>query len=439
MKNNFLKIYIILSAFIIPQDYPNGSINVENIIFQLNKLNIKGSDNIDSLNNGRFNLNNFEFGFNDININKNKNNTMKLQIEGPNIRLEGLEFTANYLLPNFYNMILKDLSDNRFETPSDALEIIDKAVSIYYDRNGIYPSTYNDLIVNSAIDSDLYPFNQKGWSYQFYLPDSIIAIPTSSNPYKNKNNLLYEYKTKKIINNETKLLNNNPMYWDISYRIRNIEQKFLSNFDISLNAEKNSYEFFQRNGMFSINDLNIYFIPKDNMFQQSIVKLNNISLNTKDIYLHALKVKDKFIIENGKLNFTLNNFEIKIPQILTSDENISDIMQKSGIRNGLFRIRKIDFDLNFYDNEFGSFSSNFISSFLKIKLNGQFSINSNKSIFNSIDLYDTEIRISPISYGVRDIIRIWEIENDKNLNREGPVIVLKLDGPFSNLNIRGIE
>ena len=439
MKSNFIKIYIILSAFIMSQDYPNGSINVENIIFQLNKLNIKGSDNIDSLNNGRFNLNNFEFGFNDININKNKNNTIKLQIEGPNIRLEGLEFTANYLLPNFYNIILKDLSDNRFETPSDALEIIEKAVSIYYDRNGIYPSTYNELIVNSAIDSDLYPFNQKGWSYQFYLPDSIIAMPTSSNPYKNKNNLLYLYKTKKIINNETVLLNNNPMYWDISYRIRNIEQKFLSNFDISLNAEKNSYEFFQRNGMFSINDLNIYFIPKDNIFQQSIVKLNNISLSTKDIYLHALKVKDKFIIENGKLNFTLNNFEIKIPQILTSDENISDIIRKSGIRNGLFRIRKIDFDLNFYDNEFGSFSSNFISSFLKIKLNGQFSMNPNKSIFNSVDLYDTEIRISPISYGVRDIIRIWEIENDKNLNREGPVIVLKLDGPFSNLNIRGIE
>ena len=439
MNSNFLKIYIILSSFIMPQDYPNGSINVENIIFQLNKLNIKGSDNIDSLNNGKFNLNNFEFGFNDININKNKNNTIKLQIEGPNIRLEGLEFTANYLLPNFYNIILKDLSDNRFETPSDALEIIEKAVSIYHDRNGIFPSTYNDLIVHSAIDSDLYPFNQKGWSYQFYLPDSIVAIPTSSNPYKNKNSLLYEYKTKKIINNETELLNNNPMYWDISYRIRNIEQKFLSNFDISLNAEKNSYEFFQRNGTFSINDLNIYFIPKDNMFQQSIVKLNNISFNTKDVYLHALKVKDKFIIENGKLNFTLNNFEIKIPQILTSDENISDIIRKSGIRNGLFRIRKIDFDLNFYDNEFGSFSSNFISSFLKIKLNGQFSINPNKSIFNSIDLYDTEIRISPISYGVRDIIRIWEIENDKNLNREGPVIVLKLDGPFSNLNIRGIE
>ncbi len=113
MKNNFLKIYIILSAFIIPQDYPNGSINVENIIFQLNKLNIKGSDNIDSLNNGRFNLNNFEFGFNDININKNKNNTIKLQIEGPNIRLEGLEFTANYLLPNFYNIILKKVSKSK--------------------------------------------------------------------------------------------------------------------------------------------------------------------------------------------------------------------------------------------------------------------------------------------------------------------------------------
>ena len=52
MKNNFLTIYFILSVFIMPQDYPNGSLNIENIIFQLKTLNIKGSDNKDSLNNG---------------------------------------------------------------------------------------------------------------------------------------------------------------------------------------------------------------------------------------------------------------------------------------------------------------------------------------------------------------------------------------------------
>ena len=439
MKNNFLIIYFILSVFIMPQDYPNGSLNIENIIFQLKTLNIKGSDNKDSLNNGQLNLNNFAFGFNDISVSKKSNNKVKIGIEGPNLQLEGLEFTANYFLQNFYNILLRDLSINRYETPSDALEILEKAVSIYQNKNDKLPSSYNDLIVSSLIDGDLYPFNQKGWAYNFYLPDSIVAIPTTSNPNKNNSNLLYEWQSKKIINRETKLLNNNPIYWDINYKIRNIEQKFMSNIEINLGTEKNSYELFQRNGLFSINDLSIYVVPKDNIFQQSIIKLNNISLNTKDIYIHALKVKDKYIIENGRLKFILSNFEIKIPELLTSDNSISDIMHKLGIRNGLFRVRKVDFDLNFYDNEFGSFRSNFISSFLKVKLNGQFSMNTNKSIFKSIDFFNTEIRISPISYGVRDLIRVWEIENEKNLYREGPVIVLSLNGPFDNLIIKGIE
>ena len=56
-----------------------------------------------------------------------------------------------------------------------------------------------------------------------------------------------------------------------------------------------------------------------------------------------------------------------------------------------------------------------------------------------LDLFDTEIRINPISYGVRDIIREWEIENDKNLNREGPVIVLKLTGPVNKPTIIGLD
>ena len=54
-------------------------------------------------------------------------------------------------------------------------------------------------------------------------------------------------------------------------------------------------------------------------------------------------------------------------------------------------------------------------------------------------MFNTEIRVSPISYGVRDLIRVWEIENEKNLYREGPVIVLSLNGPFDNLIIKGIE
>ena len=56
-----------------------------------------------------------------------------------------------------------------------------------------------------------------------------------------------------------------------------------------------------------------------------------------------------------------------------------------------------------------------------------------------MQLFDTEIRISPISYGVRDIIRQWEINNEKSLNREGPIIVLKFSGNLSNPTVTGID
>ena len=69
----------------------------------------------------------------------------------------------------------------------------------------------------------------------------------------------------------------------------------------------------------------------------------------------------------------------------------------------------------------------------------QFSIDAKKKDIRYLDLFDTELRINPISYGVRDIIREWEIRNNKNLNREGSVIVLKLTGPLKKPLIQGIN
>jgi hypothetical protein len=67
------------------------------------------------------------------------------------------------------------------------------------------------------------------------------------------------------------------------------------------------------------------------------------------------------------------------------------------------------------------------------------SIDTKRSGFESVDLFDSELRINPISYGVRDVIREWEIENNKDLNREGPVIVLKFSGPLKKPTIFGID
>ena len=145
-------------------------------------------------------------------------------------------------------------------------------------------------------------------------------------------------------------------------------------------------------------------------------------------------------IQNGRGDFSLRNFELKLPPELIVDETMKSIMQDLGVRNGLIRIRELGLNFHFYDNEFGAISLSFISPFLKISLNGQISLDKNNTtLLNSVQLFDTELRISPISYGVRDIIRQWEIDNNKSLNREGPVIVLKISGSLSNPTIIGID
>ena len=163
-------------------------------------------------------------------------------------------------------------------------------------------------------------------------------------------------------------------------------------------------------------------------------------MEINDLFLSLIKSKGEPKIQNGRGDFSLRNFELKIPPELLIDETMKSIMQDIGVRNGLIRIRELGLNFHFYDNEFGTISLSCISSFLKISLTGQVSIDKNNiALMNSVQLFDTEIRISPISYGLRDMIRQWEIDNSKSLRREGPVIVLKMSGNLSNPTVIGIE
>ena len=439
--NNILKQIFTISliiSFSYNQDYLHGSFSLDQIFFQLNSLNIKGDLGKDSLNNGAFSLNLLKFGFDNINLTNKNNSSIELIINGPNFDLEDMEINTNYVFPNYYNLILSDLSDRRYETPMDGLEILEKAIDAFSAKKGKYPKTYDELIVNSFINTSRYPFNQSEWSYHLDLPITIEAITTSMYKYEKKN-LIFDWKSKRIVNRESNQYIKEDVNWNFIFQIQDIKQHFLSDVKINMNPDQYNLEFYQRKGKFHINGVSINAIPNNDIFEQTIFKLNDLSLEINDLFLQLLQHNGEPNIQNGKGNFTLKNFEIKLPPKLLVDETMKRITQDLGIRNGLIRIRRIDFTFHFYDNEFGIVNASFISPFLKISLNAQMSIDAKKSLYKSIELFDTELRISPISYGVRDIIRQWEIDNDKNLNREGPVIVLEFSGPLSSPIIIGLD
>ena len=439
--NNFLKqifTIFLITSFSYNQDYPNGSFSLDQIFFQLNSLNVKGELGKDNLNNGSFSLNLLKFGFDDINLINTKHGTMELVINGPNIDLEDMQINTNYVFPNLYNLILSDLSDRRYETPMDGLEIIEKAVDAFKAKKGKYPKTYDDLVIDSFINTSKYPFNQSEWSYHLDIPRTIEAITTSMYKYEKKN-LIFDWQTKKLINLESNQYKKEDINWNFIFQIRDIKQHFLSEVKINMNPNPYSLEFYQQKGKFHINGISINAIPDNDIFEQTMFKLNDMSLEINDLFFQLSQINGEPNIQNGKGHFALKNFEIKLPSKLLVDETMKLIMQDLGIRNGLIRVRQLDFMFHFYDNEFGLVNASFISPFLKISLAAQISIDAKKSFYKSMELFDTELRINPISYGVRDIIRQWEIDNNKNLNREGPVIVLKFSGPLSSPIIIGLD
>ena len=420
------------------QDYPNGSFSLDQIFFQLNSLNIASEFSKDSLNNGKLSLNLLKIGFDDLAVKNNNNGPIQLIINGPNVELEDLEINTDYTLPNYYNLILSDLSDNRYETPMDGLEILEKAVNTFKIQKGKYPDSYNELIIESYINSSKYPFNQSEWSYHLDLPRTVKALTTSVHKYSKKS-LILDWSTKKLINRESDQYEKSDLLWNFIFQIKEIEQNFLSDILINMDPDNFNFEFYQKRGRFHINGIYIIAIPNNDIFEQTIFKINNLSLDINDLFLQIKKINNEPNIQNGRGSFTLKNFELKIPPKLLNDETIAIFIQNLGVRNGLIRVRQLDFTIHFYDNEFGHINASFISPFLKMNLNSQMSIDSKRSIYESIDLFDTELRINPISYGVRDMIREWEIEYNKNLNREGPIIVLKFSGPLKNPTIIGID
>jgi hypothetical protein len=434
----YILIILSISQSIKSQNFNNASASIEQAFFQLNKLAISTNLLKDSTNNGQLSIESLKFGFDDIAINNVDNEAINMIINGPNIFLDHFEFSTKYKLPNFYNLILTDLSDRRYETPVDAFEVLEKAAEAYLQKFNRYPKDYNDLIIESMISPNKYPFNNSEWNYNISLPLNITARTTSMHKRKGKI-ITLDWKTKTIVNKESDNFAIDSINWSLKFKINKTEQSLLSNTNVTLSPENFNMEFYQKYGRFSLKGMSITAVPNNDIFEQTIFNINDISLNINDLFFQIVNKKGYPNFQNGSGSFSIKNLELKIPPSITADETINFLMLELGARNGLLRIRRSDISFRFYDNEFGIIKALFDSPFLKINISGQFSIDSRKKHLNSLDLFDTEIRINPLSYGVRDIIRDWEIKNNKNLYREGPVVVIKLTGPINKLNIIGLD
>lgn len=441
MKNRPFLLLILIGISLPAQSIPSGSITLDEIAVQLSGLNVNGLLHENQSGNASLSLGLFKFGFNNIRAKTTKTpNTQDISfaIGGPNIDLNDFKLSIHSEFPNLFHTILSELADRRMEIPMDGLNILEKAVEVFFNENGRFPDTFNELAIKSYILVNKYPFNQQKWVYELNLPNNIKSVTTSFHPARFRRTLTLDWNSRKIIGLKSDTFSEEMIPWEFTLNINKVEQKLLSDIKLSLNPDISKVEFTQKKARFQLNGINIYAIPKSELAEQARFRLSDLILEISSLVIERQQIGDAPRIYNGSGQFTLRNFEIKIPPLLSSDEDIADIAKQLGVRNGLFKVRQLDLKLVLKDNRFGEIHAGFIAPFLKINLDGEFSYS--QSITDpQIQLQNMVLKINPISYGVRDLILNWEKENNQSLPRQGATVILKLDGPLYSPIIHGLD
>ena len=123
---------------------------------------------------------------------------------------------------------------------------------------------------------------------------------------------------------------------------------------------------------------------------------------------------------------------------MREEPEIQAMIESLGIWNNSLKIRLVELELNLLNEHTGEISFIFQTPFIKINVNGDFSIRQDQ-IHPEILLHQMEIKIHPIALGVRKWIREWERTNGKSLKRKGATVVLKVEGSLENPVIHGMD
>lgn len=281
------------------------------------------------------------------------------------------------------------------------------------------------------------PLDDYSWSYTLDLPEQIIAKPTHINIKPSAHAIYYDWQTRSFqLDPEKDSLYNVPITdWEYIFEIEKISQVFSSNIDLEISEDKSDFDLNMKRGQFRISKTSFSATPGKQLDDRSSLSLPEFLLEANDLVLNG-SFSGTPIIHRGKGKFRIRNFEIKIPKGIKEEPEIDALLKTLGIWNNSLMIRLIEFDINLINEFTGDMGFRFQTPFLKISVDGDFSLRQTDSIPKLV-LHDAEVRIHPISLGMRKWLREWEQKNGKDFDRQGATIVLKINGPIENPIIQG--
>ncbi len=384
----------------------------------------------------RFSFSDMRFNHFDRSISESANITFS----GPDLLVKGFVFQSNIRSPNWITEEKIKRLKKRERIPKQSIELIAKASNLYITDNDTLPVDVNELVIKNYISMEIPPLNDNTWTYYLDLPEKIISRPTRLNLVPGRNAIIYDWNSKSFLidSEQDSLFNVSEVDWKYVFNINEVENLFTSDLKVSLKQDSLNFDLMMNRGQFKIKGCSFTAIPNEILDDRSKISLPDIILETRDLALSGrLDELPTFFRGNGI--FRIRNFEIKIPKDLKEEPEIQSILDMMGIWNNSIMIRLLEIELNMLNQFTGDIKLKLHTPFLKISCTGDFSIRQNNTLDPKIYLHHTEIRVHPISLGIRKYIREWEKNNGKTLTRKGATVVLKLEGPIRNPIIKGFQ
>ena len=380
------------------------------------------------------------FSFSDMKFTYTNNETFTnagITFSGPNLTIKDFVIQSNIRSKNWITTEKINRLNRRERTPKEAISIIANAIDLYLVDHDTLPSNLNELIIKNYISMEAPPLDDNTWMYSLHLPEKIISKPTFLNLVPGRDPLLFDWnsRTFQVDPGKDSLYSVPLVDWKYVFKINEISQLYSSNLELILKPDTLNFEIMVEKALFKISGCSFTAVPNDIIDERSKIVLPDLVLEGKNITLD-IKKNEIPIIHTGSVSFKIRNFEIKIPNDLKEEPEIQSMLDVMGIWNNSLMVRMLEMEVNLINQFTGDANFKFHTPFIKISINGDFSIRQNGSK-PEVYLHNTEIRINPIALGMRKYIRNWEKDKGRKFSRKGATIILNIDGPLEKPTIRG--
>ena len=362
---------------------------------------------------------------------------LRMYFQGPELSFFDFNLTIDDRSPDWIQTARSSFREKNQKPALDGIDLLSKAMESFGISEGREPENLDDLISKKYINLATYPFNDNKLSFSIIDYGKIRVAAPSRSKLRSDQVILYDTKTKDISGDYIARSEIDTIAWQYDINVQEISQTFSSEASLSFDQDSSRFEFLQKRGRFKISGVSLEAIPGKDINDLAQFRLNDILLETSDINMFGFIIDSLPRVDHGRGHFTMRNLEINIPTSLTDDIEINYLLEQLGIWNGVLKIRLIDFEINLLSSRVGEIRVRLQTPFLSISLDGDISLSQgNKS--PKISFQQTDVRIKPVSLGVRAMIRKWEKNNELELPRKNGVIMLRVNGPIFRPQIDGI-